>query len=134
MGDSRSSREVSAVRAILILAALVIGGIGVAASVMLISDYSRNHWVPAAMWVRLTVFSAVTLAALIAEFKNRRKRMPFWFALVGLMLVRTAVYVAVLRQVPDWPLLGFVVIAILETPCLAAVLDRLGFRSRRLHT
>ena len=104
MGDSWSNREVSGIQAILVVAALVIVGLGFVVSLMLINDYSRDHWVPAAIWVRLALFSTITLAAMIVEFKSRWKRVRFWFALAGLMLARTAIYVAVLKQAPDWPL------------------------------
>jgi hypothetical protein len=43
------------------------------------------------------------------------------------MVARTVVYVSVLRQIPDWPLMGFAVVTLIEIPFLAAVLDRLGF-------
>ena len=133
MGDSWSNREVSGIQAILVVAALVIVGLGFVVSVMLINDYSRDHWVPAAIWVRLALFSTITLAAMIVEFKRRWKRVRFWFALAGLMLARTAIYVAVLKQAPDWPLLGFAFVTFVKIRFLAALLGRFGRRTHGVH-
>jgi hypothetical protein len=112
---------------VLALSALIIAGFAVALAVMTYADYERTHWTPDRAWVLLAIFSVVTAAALIRAFKRKWRRVWFWVTLSGVMLVRTAIYVAALRQFPGWPVGLFAVLTMGEIQVLVPALYWLNY-------
>jgi hypothetical protein len=115
------------VKRVLQLLALIACGVVVAAGVVTLGDYSQHHWTPDARWVSLGVFTTVTFAAVVAQFRRSWRRFTFWVALATLLALHIAGYVIVLRIVPEWRLPWFAAVAFVEPPVLDLVLDRAGF-------
>jgi hypothetical protein len=117
------------VQGILAASALIVAGIAVAAAAIWQKEYAETHWTPNRVWVELAVFSALTAGAILQAFKRRWRRARFWVTFVGVMLVRTAIYAAVLRQLPELPLIVFLLVTMLDIQVLMAVLFRLNYGS-----
>src|SRR5262249_24778113 len=90
-------------------------------------EYAQTHWTPDRVWVQLAVFSVITAAALIHAFRRRWRRAWFWMSFVGVMLIRTGVYVALLHRFPDWPVVLFAVVTVIEVQVLLVVLYWLNY-------
>jgi hypothetical protein len=113
-------------RFVVALSALVVAGFGVAVAVIWYGDYGQTHPTPDRVWVRLALFSTVTAGALVRAFKRRWRHPWFWVTFVGVMLVRTTIYVTVLRQLPDPPVALFAVVTTLDMQVWVVVLYRLN--------
>lgn len=98
--------------------ALIGCGIAVAAGAMIEVDYAQSHWVPDAIWVQLTGFTALTFISVALRFRHRWQRPSFWSVLSLLLLVHTVVYALVLLRVPSWRIPWFMGVALLEIPAL----------------
>ena len=95
----------------------------------LLQGYGYEHWLPDADTARIVLFTTVTFAAVISEFKGSRRNWRFWAYLSGLCVVHCLVFVLLLVLWPHWPLLVFAVVALVEIPWVCRALDALGFVS-----
>jgi hypothetical protein len=112
---------------LLVLLGLIAAGIAVAWGMIWFMDYQQTHWTPDEVWVRLTVFSGVTIAALMKAFREHWGRLRFWATFLGVMSVRTVLYVALLRRFPVWSLIQFALVTTIEVPALLTGLFWLNY-------
>lgn len=107
--------------------ALVIAGVLFAALVITFHDYSKSHWTPAAIWVKLALFTPITFWGVIDQFRTSWQQRSFWLVISALLVLHLVAYSWFLLQVPDWSSGSFVVMALGEIVGLATVLEWLGF-------
>jgi hypothetical protein len=110
------------VRLVLAVPALIVAGFALALAVMWYAQYAQTHWTPDGKWIELATFSAVTAIALARAFRRCWRHAWFWAAFLGVMLVRTGVYVRFLRQVQGPPIGLFALVTMIEVPVWAVVL------------
>jgi len=102
---------------VVIAVALVTGGI----------IYVASHPRGSLNWGRIALAgnTVVVFGFLISWFRQEWKRLVFWTALVVLLLGHTAIYIAVLSRVHDFPLAYYVVLNSMELALFTAILRRL---------
>jgi hypothetical protein len=88
----------------------------------MLNDYSRDHGVPTADTVRMTLFTGVTFVAVAVQFKRYWRHVSFWLFTAMLLAVHVLGYVLFLRNFPDLPLPVFAAVSLLEIPVLCSVL------------
>ena len=91
-------------RGVLVIAFLLIAGIVTAAAGLWLYAYSANHWTPPAIWVSLTLFTALTFGPVAVQFRRCWRRTSLWAALVTLLALHIVAYTLLLTMIPDWRL------------------------------
>ena len=106
---------------VVIAVALVTGGI----------IYVASHPRGSLNWGRIALAgnTVVVFGFLISWFRQEWKRLVFWTSLVVLLLGHTAIYIAVLSRVHDFPLAYYVVLNSMELALFTAILRRLLTRN-----
>jgi hypothetical protein len=116
------------------LIALIGAGLAVAIAVGELADYSRSHTVPSSASVSIAVFTAVTFVAVTVQFRHCWRRATFLMATTALLVLHVVAFVSLLGAVPDWRLVWFVPVNIVETQLLCLVLYKAGFGPGNRHT
>ena len=106
---------------VVIAVALVTGGL----------IYVASHPRGSLNWGRIALAgnTVVVFGFLISWFRQEWKRLVFWTSLVVLLLGHTAIYIAVLSRVHDFPLAYYVVLNSMELALFTAILRRLLTRN-----
>jgi hypothetical protein len=109
------------------MAGLAVCGVMTAALVIVYGEYSRTNWVPPARWVGLAAYTLLVFGIGIREFRRSWRSAGFWAMLAALLAVHLAAYTAVLTLVPEWRLIWFFPITVVEGPVLVSILYSLGY-------
>ena len=119
----------SILRLTLLTVGLVVTGVTVAAVAIAYGEYAEKHWVPPQRWVGLVAHTLLIFGALLREFRRSWFRLSFWATTTGLLALHLAAYATVLTLVPEWRLVWFLPITVLELPVLTSLLFGFGYRS-----
>lgn len=90
-----------------------------------LDGYGRQKWLPSRSTIQLLIFSLVTFYAVVAQFRRRWARPTFWITLSGLLFVHLVGYSLFLKAQPQWPLLAFALVAVVEIQILCSILQRI---------
>ena len=83
-------------------------------------------------WMALAVFTLCLFWVVVRQSRAYWRRLGFWLAIAGLLVVHLLVFVAVLRAYPQWREIWFVPIVIVEGALFGAILYLL-FGERKNH-
>ncbi len=78
----------------------------------------RGSW----SWVALAVFTAGLFWVTVKQSKAYWRRLGFWLAIAGLLVVHLLVFVAILRAYPQWREIWFWPVVIVEAGLFGAIL------------
>jgi hypothetical protein len=73
-------------------------------------------------WMALAVFTCGLFWVTIKQSRAYWRRLGFWLAIVGLLVVHLLVFVAILRAYPQWRQIWFVPVVIVEGGLFWAIL------------
>lgn len=74
-------------------------------------------------WFALSVWTGFIIWFICRQYKGYLKQAKFWFTLLCLVLVHVLAFVAILRRYPEWPMIWYWPVALLEVPCMGMALD-----------
>jgi len=98
------------------VACLVIIGLAVVVS-------ARTGIVIPARWFGLIVWTGFLVWVILRQYKSQLRQTRFWIAFLVLLVIHVVVFARILQQYPDWRMAWFPLVAILEAPCMAVVLE-----------
>jgi len=107
----------------LALAALAVIGLLVAISVHTGTAFTGG-------WIGLVVYTSGLFWVTIRQSRDYWRRPGFWLALAGLLVVHLLAFVAILRTYPQWRMIWFIPVVIVEGGLFGAILYLL-FGSRK---
>jgi len=82
---------------------------------------SKGAKVPGA-WIALAVFTSGLFWVTIRQSRAYWRRLGFWLAIAGLLVVHLLVFVVVLRAYPQWRGIWFMPLVIIEGGLFGAIL------------
>ena len=82
---------------------------------------SKGAKVPSA-WLALAVFTSGLFWVTIRQSRAYWRRLGFWLAIAGLLVVHLLVFVPILRVYPEWRGIWFVPVIIVEGGLFGAIL------------
>ena len=74
-------------------------------------------------WIALSYWTGFLIWLICKVHKSHLKQVKFWVTLFGLLLIHVIAFVAVLQRYPDWRLIWYVPIVVIEAPLMGIVLD-----------
>ena|ERR1700722_16313631 len=74
-------------------------------------------------WIALSYWTAFLVWLLCRLHKPNLKRVKFWLTLFCLLLIHVIAFVAVLQRYPEWRLIWYVPIVVIEAQFMGLVLD-----------
>jgi apolipoprotein N-acyltransferase len=108
----------------LALAALAVIGLLIAISVQIGTAFTGG-------WIGLVVYTAGLFWVTIRQSREYWRRPGFWLAIAGLLVVHLLAFVAILRAYPQWRMIWFIPVVIVEGGLFGAILYLLfGERKR----
>ena len=117
------------VRRLLLYLGLALASLAIFSLVFFLSI--RTHIVVPFQWVGLAAFAAVLVFAIIKTDRTYWTRPAFWLILVGVLIVHLAFFIPVLRSYPDFRLVWWVPIVIVEAGIFGVICDMLLLRPAR---
>jgi hypothetical protein len=113
--------------------------IGVALAILLIvlgfvaiSFYTGHTHPPPVGWFGLVGFTPLVFWAVITTLRLHWDRPVFWFAIAGLAGLHVALFTAILMRYPQWPLLWFIPVSMIEGGLFVVVLTWLFDQKSKL--
>ncbi len=76
-------------------------------------------------WVALATFTGVLIAATVRSSRKYWRFIAFWFILSGLLCLHLVIFILILRNFPDFRLVWYVPVVILEAGIFGSVYDLL---------
>ena len=80
-------------------------------------------------WLGLVTFTPVIFWAAVKPLRKCWKRPTFWLAVTGLLAVHLLAFVTVLRYFPEWRLVWFIPVGMMEVWIFGVILDQMFTRS-----
>jgi hypothetical protein len=81
--------------------------------------------------IGLVVYTSGLFWITISGSRERWNRPSFWLAAVGLLAVHLLAFAAILRSYPDWRMIWFIPIVIVEAGLFSIILNMLfGYRTK----
>ncbi len=74
-------------------------------------------------WIALSYWTGFLIWLVCKLNKANLRQVKFWVTLFGLLLVHVIAFVVVLQRYPEWRLIWYVPIVVIEAPCMGMVLD-----------
>ena len=102
---------------------LGVAGILAAALAVFTVEYGRDHWVPPARWVGLTVYTVFGFGVIAQSLRRQWRELRLWLYLTALLLAHLAGYIVLLRSVDEWRLIWFLPMSLAEYPAVAHIMD-----------
>lgn len=99
-------------------------------AVVLLDQYSRDHWVPSSGTIRMVLFTGVTFVAVGSQFRRDWHSRVFWLAMTALLVIHIFCFVLVFGWLTAIPLPVFAAVSLVEIPVLCSLLDRAGFHAQ----
>ena len=100
-------------------------GLGIIAFAGLLLFYNiKTGKNPPMLWIELAIFTGITFWYPVQQNKHHWHRPVFWLGVSGLLAVHVVGFVLVLRNHPEWRLVWFIPVAIIEGAGLFLILDR----------
>ena len=98
-------------------------GIVVAAVLFALLSIYTGKTIPIG-WLGLGGFTPLLLWLVIRSQRRHWKRLEFWLAMTGLAVLHVLAFVAILMHYPQWPLLWFVPVTLLEAGVFIVILGK----------
>jgi hypothetical protein len=112
--------------------ALVASGVLVASFAVFLTFYGQNHWLPSWRWTGCVAHSVILFFTVLTEFRTKWRKTKFWNCFVGWVVAHFAVYAWVLNASPEWRVIWFLPITVIEFLAITYCLDRIvGFGASR---
>jgi len=73
-------------------------------------------------WMALAVFTCGLFWVIVRQSRVYWRRLGFWFAIAGLLIVHSLAFVAILRAYPQWREIWFWPIMVVEAGLFGAIL------------
>jgi hypothetical protein len=74
-------------------------------------------------WVGLLYWTCALLWVILRQYKRDLRRGRFWVALLVFLALHVGVFAVVLRSYPQWPMVWFMFIFLIEGPLVMAALQ-----------
>ena len=74
-------------------------------------------------WIALSYWTGFLVWLLCRLHKPNLKQVKFWLTLFCLLLIHVIAFAAVLQRYPEWRLIWYVPIVVIEALCMGLVLD-----------
>lgn len=82
-------------------------------------------------WFGLVGYTSLLFWVTISKSRERWHRPMFWLAVVGLLVVHLLAFVAILRSYPEWRMIWFMPVVIVEAGLFSIILNMLlGYRAK----
>jgi hypothetical protein len=82
-------------------------------------------------WIGLVGYTSLLFWVTISKSRERWHRPMFWLAVAGLLAVHLLAFVAILRSYPQWRMIWFMPVVIIEVGLFSVILNMLlGHRAR----
>jgi hypothetical protein len=74
-------------------------------------------------WIALSYWTGFLIWLICKLNKANLKQVRFWVTLFCLLLIHVTAFVAVLKRYPEWRLIWYVPVVVIEAPCMGMVLE-----------
>ncbi|HZW91563.1 MAG TPA: hypothetical protein VFF64_01180 [Candidatus Eremiobacteraceae bacterium] len=74
-------------------------------------------------WAGLVTYTALLLWVIISKSRKRWHQLTFWLTVVGLLTIHLLAFVAILRSYPQWRMIWFVPVVIVEAGLFSVILN-----------
>jgi hypothetical protein len=85
-------------------------------------------------WFGLVGYTGLLFWATIRQTRAHWQRVGYWFTLGGLLVVHSLAFVGILRAYPEWPMIWFMPVVIVEGGLFGAILFVLFAKGRSADT
>lgn len=108
---------------------LIMAGIAVAAALLFYAAVGPFAWIPSVRWWSLAGTTVLVFWAVVKQFRRHWQRVSFWVEVGGLLGIHLFAYTILLLRVPEWRLLWFVPVSVVEGGLLVLVLAKVAGRA-----
>ncbi len=102
----------------------ILVGLVLAGAIILYAAVGPFRWMPAVRWWSLAGTTALIFWAVVKQFRHHWHRLSFWLKVAGLLAIHLLAYAVLLSRFPEWRLLWFVPLSVVEGGLLVLVLGR----------
>jgi hypothetical protein len=74
-------------------------------------------------WIALSYWAGFLIWLICRLNKANLRQVKFWVTLFCLLLIHITAFVVLLQRYPEWRLIWYVPIVVIEAPCMGMVLD-----------
>ena len=74
-------------------------------------------------WIALSYWTGFLIWLILRLNKANLRHVKFWVTLFCLLLIHVTAFVVLLQRHPEWRLIWYVPIVVIEAPCMGMVLD-----------
>ena len=103
----------------------IVAGIAVAGALLFYAGVGPVSWMPSVRWWSLVGTTVLVFWVVVKPFRHFWRRLSFWLKVAALLAVHLLVYTVALLYIPQWRLLWFVPLSVVEGGLLVLVVDRL---------
>ena len=82
-------------------------------------------------WIGLATFTVVLIVATIQSSKKYWRDVSYWFILAGLVCLHSLAFILILRNFPDFRMIWYVPIVVVEAGIFGGIYDLLLARTTR---
>lgn len=111
--------------------AIALGVLGVCAMLVAIAIYTGHTRNMPVGWFGLAAFTPLVFWTVLKLLRRHWKRPAFWSAVVALLVLHILAFVATLLHYPQWPLLWFIPVSMVEASLFLMILGKLFNGSNR---
>jgi len=105
---------------------VIVAGIALAAALLFYAAVGPFPWMPSVRWWGLAGTTALVFWAVVKQFRHHWHQLSFWVEVAGLLAIHLSAYTALLLRVPEWRLLWFVPLSVVEGGVLVLVLAKVA--------
>jgi hypothetical protein len=109
----------------LLYIAIALGVLAICALLVAIAIYTGHTRRLPVGWFGLVGFTPLIFWTVIKSLRRCWKRAGFWFAVAALLALHLLAFVATLLRYPQWPLLWFVPVSMVEAGLFVMILGKL---------
>lgn len=111
---------------ILALLLEILLGLALAGAIIGYAVAGPFSWMPSMRWWSLAGTTALIFWAVVKQFRHHWRLLSFWLKVAALLTVHLLAYTVVLLKVPDWRLVWFVPLSVVEGGVLVLVLGKVA--------
>jgi hypothetical protein len=109
----------------LLYIAIALGFLALCGLFVAVAVYSGHTGKVPVGWFGLVGFTPIVFWVVVKSLRRYWKRPAFWTAAAGLMVLHLLAFVATLLHYPQWPLLWFIPVSMVEAGLFALILGKL---------
>jgi hypothetical protein len=95
-----------------------------AAGILILYSAENGKQVPF-QWIKLTAFTPIIFWAVLKQFKEYWRRPTLWLAAAALLALHVGAFTLVLRSYPQWPVIWFLPVGLVEGWTFFLILHKL---------